>query len=264
MAPVRYATPPAEPPALTDCRFYHSIELPGIGLQQGYWDLRGGYDDYFGGHDFSGQRVLDIGTSSGALAFEIERRGASEVVGFDLAEGLTYDRRLPVPETALAESRARIAQSKNAFWLGHHLLASGVKVAYGHAGALPAELGRFDAIVMGNILQHLQDPVGAVLQAARHSDHLIITEADWIRGVVDDDDFIGMLMFDLPTPYSWYQVKPGLLRNLLGRWGFADQELTRHDQTQLDDAKVTADGAVTREPAQVRVPHYTLSLKRPG
>jgi SAM-dependent methyltransferase len=263
MALVRYAQPPAEPPALSDCRFYHSIELPGIGLQQGHWDLRGGYDDYFGGHDFSGERVLDIGTSSGALAFEIERRGASEVVAFDLDEGLTYDCRLPTTETALAEFRAQVAQTKNAFWLGHHLLASSVKVAYGHAGALPAELGRFDAIVMGNILQHLQDPVGAVLQAARHSDHLIITEADWMRGVVADD-FIGMLMFDLPTPYSWYQVKPGLLRNLLGRWGFVDQELTWHDQSQLVDAQFAEDGTVTREPAHVPVPHYTLSLKRPG
>ena len=262
MAPVRYAQPPAEPPELTDCRFYHSIELPGIGLQPGYWDLRGGYDDYFAGHDFSGERVLDIGTSSGALAFEIERRGASEVVGFDLAEGLSYDCRLPISETAVAASKAQIGQTKNAFWLGHRLLASSVKVAYGHAGALPAELGRFDSIVMGNILQHLQDPVGAVLQAARHSDHLIITEADWLRGVVDDDDFIGMLMFDLPTPHSWYQVKPGLLRNLLGRWGFADQALTWHDQTQVAEAEVMADGTVTRDPLEVRVPHYTLSLKR--
>ena len=109
MALVRYALPPAEPPALTDCRFYHSIELPGIGLQQGYWDLRGGYDDYFGGQDFSGERVLDIGTSSGALAFEIERRGASEVVAFDLDEGLTYDRRLSTAETVLTKFRAGIA-----------------------------------------------------------------------------------------------------------------------------------------------------------
>ena len=109
MALVRYALPPAEPPALTDCRFYHSIELPGIGLQQGYWDLRGGYDDYFGGQDFSGERMLDIGTSSGALAFEIERRGASEVVAFDLDEGLTYDRRLPTAETVLTKFRAGIA-----------------------------------------------------------------------------------------------------------------------------------------------------------
>lgn len=258
---MRYAVPPAEPPALTDCRFYHSIDLPGLGLQHGHWDLRGGYDEYFGGQGLTGKRVLDIGTSNGALAFEIERRGASEVVGFDLDEGLTFDCRLPVSGAALAQSRDRIAQTKNAFWLAHHLLESDVRVVYGHAGALPRELGRFDAIVMGNILQHLQDPVGAVLQAARHTDHLIITETDWMRGVVPDD-FVGMLMFDLPTPYSWYQVKPGLLRNLLGRWGFVDQQLSWHDQLQLLDARVAEDGTVTSEPRQIRIPHYTLSLRR--
>ena len=245
-----------------DCEFYHSLDLPGIGLQQGNWDLRGGYDDYFGGHDFSGERVLEIGTASGALAFEIERRGASEVVAFDLDEGLTHDCRLPTPDEELVEFRARMAQVRNAFWLAHHLLASNVKAVYGHAGALPAELGRFDAVVMGNILQHLQDPVGAVLQAARHSDHLIITEADWMRGVVADD-FVGMLMFDVPGPFSWYQVKPGLLCNLLGRWGFVDQELTWHDQLQLVDPRFAEDRTFTLEGVHVRVPHYTLSLKRP-
>ena len=259
---MRYAEPPAEPPALADCRFYHSIELPGLGLQPGMWDLRGGYDDYFGAYDFSGRRVLDIGTSSGALAFEIERRGASEVVAFDLEDGLSYDCRLPTPETALAEAKANIAQTKNAFWLAHRLLGSKVKVVYGHARALPAELGRFDAVVMGNILQHLQDPVGAVLQAVRHTDRLVITEADWMRGVVGDD-FIGMLMFDLPNPYSWYQVKPGLLRNLLHRWGFVDQKLTWHDQPLLQDAHFAEDGTVEREAVHVPVPHYTLSLGRP-
>ena len=258
-----YATPPAERPALADCTFYHSIELPGIGLQQGNWDLRGGYDDYFGGHRFSGERVLDIGASSGALSFEIERRGAAEVVAFDLDEGLSYDCRLPTADEALAEARDRIAQVKNAFWLCHDLLASSVKVVYGHAGALPAELCRFDVVVMGNILQHLQDPVGAVLQAARRSDHLIITEADWMRGVVADD-FVGMLMFDLPNPFSWYQVKPGLLCNLLGRWGFVDQQLSWHDQLPVLDARFAEDGTVTREPAHSRVPHYTLSIRRPA
>ena len=155
-----------------------------------------------------------------------------------------------------------IARIKSAFWLGHHLLASNVKVVYGHARALPAELGRFDAVVMGNVLQHLQDPVGAVLQAARHSDHLIITETDWMRDLVPDD-FVGMLMFDLPNPFSWYQVKPGLLCNLLGRWGFVDQQLSWHDQLQLRNPRFAEDRTVTGEPVHVRVPHYTLSLRRP-
>jgi 2-polyprenyl-3-methyl-5-hydroxy-6-metoxy-1,4-benzoquinol methylase len=237
------------PARLEECSFYQSIELPGLGLQQGEWDLREGYDDYFGSHEFSGERVLDLGTANGALAFEMERRGAAEVVAFDLDEGLTYDCRLPANEETLADQRAGLARIRNAFWLAHHALGSKVKVVYGHAGDLPAELGYFDTVMMGNILQHLQDPVGAVLQAIRHTDHLIVTEADWMRGSVGDD-FVGLVMFDLPNPFSWYQVKPGLLQNLLGRWGFSEQRLSWHWQQFLE--------------TDSRVPHFTLALRRPS
>lgn len=242
-----YVAAPAAPPALEDCRFYHSIELPGLGLQQGDWDLRGGYDAYFGGHDFRGERVLDVGTANGGLAFEIERRGAAEVVGFDLAEGLTHDCRLPTSEETLAQLRDRIRRTKNAFWLAHRLFDSKVRVAYGHAGSLPAELGQFDTVVIGNVLQHLQDPVGAVLQAIRHTDRLIVTEADWMPDVADDH--VGLLMFDVPKAFSWYQVKPGLLQSLLSRWGFTEHRLSRHTQ-------------FFRE-ADIHVRHFTLVLRRP-
>jgi len=166
-----FADPPATLPRLEDCSFYHSIDLPGLGLQVGSWDLRGRYDEYFGECDFSGERVLDLGMASGALAFELERRGAREVVGFDLDDGQNYDCRLPADEGALEEFRSWVQRVKNGFWLARGLLGSHVKVAYGHVRSLPEDLGWFDTVMMGNILQHLQDPVGAVLQAVQHTDH---------------------------------------------------------------------------------------------
>lgn len=256
-----FADPPAEPPSLADCIFYHCMDLPGLGVQAGSWDLRGHYEDYFGGHDFKGERVLDIGTSSGALAFEIERCGAREVVGFDLDEGLSYDCRLPVAPAMLAEFRKRICRMKNAFWLARATLRSNVKVAYGHAGHLPSGLGYFDTIVMGNILQHLQDPLGAVLQAVEHTNHLIITEADWLENVADN--LPCMIMFDLPHPFSWYQVKPVLLQMILSRWGFTDQTLTRHIQTLLKDPEFAEDGSVKWCQRSLPTRHYTLSARRP-
>lgn len=241
-----FAAAPASPPALDSCLFYHAIDLPVLGVQRGLWDLRGAYDAYFGGHDFRGERVLDIGTANGGLAFEIERRGAAEVVGFDLADGLVYDCRLPMEEEKLAFFRDGITRLKNAFWLAHRLLESNVKVAYGHVGALPAALGRFDTVVIGNVLQHLQDPVGAILQAIRHTDRLIVTEADWMSDV--PDDLNGMLMFDKPAPFSWYQLKPGLLQNLLGAWGFTEQALSFHTQYYAD--------------TDTHIRHFTLVMRR--
>jgi hypothetical protein len=253
------------PPAITDCRFYHTTELPGLGLQLGAWDLRpqarrDTYNDYFGGHDFTGERVLDVGTASGALAFEIERRGASEVVAFDLDDGLTYECRLPLDDRSMEEFREGLRMIRNGFWLTHHLLGSRVKVAYGHANSLPSQLGRFDTIMLGNILQHLQDPVGAVLQAMRSTDHLLITESDWMPGVVDDD-FVGLVMFDVAAPFSWYQVKPGLLQNLLGRWGFTEQRLTWHEQLIVSGPAHDSGHTAWTDIGEL-VRHFTLSAQR--
>ena len=33
---------------VADCHFYHTMEVPGDGLMNGEWDLRGGVDDYLG------------------------------------------------------------------------------------------------------------------------------------------------------------------------------------------------------------------------
>jgi hypothetical protein len=133
-------------------------------------------------------------------------------------------------------------------------------MAYGHASALPASLGRFDTVMMGNVLQHLQDPVGVVLQASRLTDHLLITEADWLPG--HGDDLACLIMYDVPFAFSWYQVKPRLLQNLLGRWGFDDQTLTFHDQTLLKNHRFTKSGEMFLEDCQVPTRHYTLSARR--
>jgi len=34
---------------LEDCFFYHTTDLPGLGLVPAQWDLRGRFEDYVGG-----------------------------------------------------------------------------------------------------------------------------------------------------------------------------------------------------------------------
>src|SRR5438046_10691371 len=83
----------AEPRTVTDledCYFYHSMEIPGYGLVEGPWDLRGGVDDYLGGVDLRDKRVLEIGTASGFLCFTMEGRGA-EGVASDLSDDHSWD-----------------------------------------------------------------------------------------------------------------------------------------------------------------------------
>jgi hypothetical protein len=84
-APPQTVTDPAE------CKWYHSMDLPGLGTVEGVWDLRATVDEYLGGLTFTGQRVLDVGAASGYLTFEVERRGAAAVVSADAASVADLD-----------------------------------------------------------------------------------------------------------------------------------------------------------------------------
>jgi hypothetical protein len=106
---------------LGDCYFYHTLDLPGFGTVEGEWDLRGRFDDYVGGIDLRGKTVLDVGTANGFLTFEAEKRGAKQVVSFDIGDakfqsllpfsrGLQFRRKMPArpgPSPAWGRGRRR-------------------------------------------------------------------------------------------------------------------------------------------------------------
>jgi hypothetical protein len=175
----RYADPlVVEKPE--DCRFYHRMNLPGVGVVGGDWDLEPTIDDYLGRVNFQGKRALDVGAASGCLSFAMEQRGA-DVVSFDMAEGLQWD---IVPQVAIQKRLARIRagrdqahrQLKNAYWYAHRRLQSRARVYYGNVYDLPAELGRFDVAMFGMILSHLRDPFQALYSVSRLvSETIIIT-----------------------------------------------------------------------------------------
>src|SRR5690349_11709746 len=111
-----------------DCHFYHSLDLPGIGVVEGMWDLRGRFDDYVGGVDLKNKSVLDVGTANGFLTFEAEKRGAREVVSFDIGDaGLQH--LLPFKDSLYytdhaswcAQMNANWERWRNGYWLAHRL-----------------------------------------------------------------------------------------------------------------------------------------------
>ncbi|MFH4351513.1 hypothetical protein WAJ70_20705, partial [Acinetobacter baumannii] len=70
--------------------WYHTIDVvPGV-TTPGWFDLRP-VVDLLPWPDVRGKRCLDIGTYDGYLAFELERRGASEVVAVDVEDHLLWD-----------------------------------------------------------------------------------------------------------------------------------------------------------------------------
>lgn len=214
---------------LDACAFFHTMDLPGHGVVRGLWDLRGTVDAYLGHPDLAGKRVLDVGTASGYLTFEMERRGA-EVVSVDAArwEEVPYPRSSAERAARECDLAAALEQIKNGYWLAHRALGSRARVHYGDAGALPAALGSFDVAVMGMLLGHLRDPMGALASVARLGPRcLIVTE-----GLVDDERPVGHFGPDgaarEPTNV-WWSLSPACIARMLSVFGFeAEVRRARH------------------------------------
>lgn len=250
----------AEPLLVTDvneCNFYHTVELPSVGLVEGKWDLRPGLDAYLSATPFEGRRVLEVGTADGYLCFELEKRGA-EVIAFDLAGGSAYD---PLPlndpglSTVVDDMAARLQRMRNAYWLSHRLWRSRAKVVYGHIARPPDTIGQVDYCFMGNVLQHLESPLRALAQATRLARQgVIITEANWTTAVDQDSPlmyFLPCLRGNKPLEewcFSWWQLTPGLVSSWLDLLGFDTVERYEHRQFF---AKI-----------RQQVPHFTIVAKR--
>jgi tRNA (mo5U34)-methyltransferase len=153
--------------------------------------------------ELAGKRCLDVGTMDGFWAFELERRGAGEVLAIDLPDP-------PRPQFALAAellgSRAELRR------LSVHDLD-------------PADVGQFDVIVIGYVLQMLRDPLSA-LDTLRSvcCGHLILLET------------VSLPLELLHSPLArldarrdgreWFVFNRRGLRKALGLTGWAVEETT--------------------------------------
>jgi tRNA (mo5U34)-methyltransferase len=147
--------------------WYHTIELaPGV-VTPGWFDLRS-IVDRMPWPDVAGKRCLDVGTYDGFLAFELERRGASEVVAIDIDDHTKWDWPPDVRATG-GENLAKLAgpEKGRGFTIAAKALGSSVtRLPMSVYDLDPADVGRFDVVVMGSLLLHLRDPLRA-LEAIR-------------------------------------------------------------------------------------------------
>ena len=211
---------------LEDCFFYHAMELPGFGLVRGQWDLRGRFDEYVGGVDVAGKTVLDVGTATGFLSFEAEKRSAVRVLSFDMsnARQQTF---LPFKDKLFYRDPARwaevygaeIEQWKNAYWLCHRLLGSRAEVYYGNIYELPGELGQFDIAIVGSVLEHLSDQITALASIARLTKETIVV----VSPLLQDEERIARFEALASNPdadFTWWTYSLGVYREVFGMLGF--------------------------------------------
>jgi tRNA (mo5U34)-methyltransferase len=143
--------------------WYHTLEVaPGV-VTPGWFDLRP-IVDLMPWPEVRGKRCLDIGTYDGFLAFELERRGAAEVVATDIGSHEEWDWPPRIAEQGPAVQAELAGPEKGAgFPVAKRLLGSSVeRVTVSVYDIDPDELGHFDVIVCGSLLLHLRDPMRAL------------------------------------------------------------------------------------------------------
>jgi len=142
--------------------WYHTIELaPGV-VTPGWLDTRRIVDEVPLPASLEGMRCLDVGTFNGFWAFEMERRGAAEVVAVDVLDPADWD----WPARAAPETIAAIGR-RHAGGIGFEIAREALGSSVERLGRSvydldPDELGQFDVVYLGSLLVHLRDPVRAL------------------------------------------------------------------------------------------------------
>ncbi|MDX1509750.1 MAG: class I SAM-dependent methyltransferase [Nitriliruptorales bacterium] len=171
-------SPQASPPLPET--WYHSLDLP-TGRTPGEFNLDVAVEDV-PWPDLTGLRCLDVATYDGYWAFEMERRGAAEVVALDIADKSEIDY---VPRR---RSSVMTGPTGAGFAVASRAFGSRVRRVEGSAYTMsPDELGTFDVVFMGSLLAHLRAPM-TVLERAREVCHGL---------------FISMEPVDLRTSVLW-------------------------------------------------------------
>ena len=174
-----FVEPPKDVVPFEQCVWYHKMDLPGIGETPGAWDLRNGMDEYIGGVNVKGERVLEIGPASGQVTVELEHRGADVVVA-EVANDRGWDF-VPQSDLDMAtirhERQVHIQDQKNTFWFVHRATNSRAHAFYGDIENLPEGLGQFDTTFLLSVLLHCRNPIAIVESAAKRTrSRLVITD----------------------------------------------------------------------------------------
>jgi tRNA (mo5U34)-methyltransferase len=149
-------------------RWYHTIDLGNGVVTPGLYDTPGECARVPLPASLDGRRCLDIGTADGFWAFEMERRGAAEVVALDIDDPREYD--WPAhPDAGEVERFTRDHPNhRAAFELAREALGSRVERVVSRVYDLDPDLhGSFDFVFMGSLLLHLRDPAGALMAVRR-------------------------------------------------------------------------------------------------
>lgn len=210
---------------LDEVKWYHTIDVVPGATTKGWFDLRHALP-LIPWPDVAGKRCLDVGTWDGFYAYELERRGAAEVVALDVADLSELD----YPPEIRASNSFDASQSSTqrrpiGFELLNEILGSSVQWRGGNVYDLdPAEIGTFDVVVAGSLLLHLRDPVRA-LEAIRRVTSGVFMSIEYVNPLVN---ILARkrALFELraeSADFQWWIPSEAGLRRMLHVAGFTIQ-----------------------------------------
>lgn len=197
--------------------WYHTFEFaPGV-VTPGWMDCRGIVSRIPLPGSLEGLRCLDVATFNGFWAFEMERRGANEVIGIDVLDPEAWD--WPVrstQETIDAISRRHAAGV--GFEIAKRELGSSVERLDRSVYDLdPDDIGQFDIVYLGSLLIHLRDPIGALehVRSVCRGSLIVVDGIDLLLSSIFRRRPTAVLE-GLARPWWWYPNVSGLVRMIEG------------------------------------------------
>ncbi len=211
---------------INDCYWYHYFDFHKK-ADNVVWEYKLGsmLEKFLLPEDMKGKTFLDIGTANGFFSFEMERRGA-EVVSFDLGLDDQPDQ-IPYPFSPdrVKANREFMLQLHKGYWYAHQYFQSNAKAVYGHIKQLPGGLEKFDVTLIGSILQHTRDPLGAIIEADRHTNHTLIISEAYYPSKEPVMCFHANPKDENPQYWTWWRISPSFLELALETLGYKDIKL---------------------------------------
>jgi tRNA (mo5U34)-methyltransferase len=140
--------------------WYHTIDL-GHGIETpGRFNHRPLVELYKLPASLEGKRVLDVATNNGFWAFELERRGAREVIAVDVQKHSELD--VPPRERPTLTPEKLGELRDTGFHVAKEILGSkAIRRNMSVYDVSPETVGKFDFVFCGDLLLHLMNPVQA-------------------------------------------------------------------------------------------------------
>jgi tRNA (mo5U34)-methyltransferase len=199
--------------------WFHTIEFPDGTVTAGTFDTRPIVDLVPWPQTLKGARCLDIGTCDGFWAFEMERRGASEVVAIDVEahdpRDESHQSRREPPRTP----REGMPSAGQRFEIARAALQSRAQRQVVSVYDLdPAIHGLFDIVFLGTVLIHLRDPAQALEKIARVcTGDLVLVES--VDAVLDRSSSAPAARLE-PAKAQWWRLNRAGLKAMLNLSGF--------------------------------------------